>query len=146
MVLLVVAIVVQVILRYGFRVSLIKLEELQWHLYAMAMMVGLSYAMGSDSHIRVDVIHQRLSPRTKAVIDILGTLLLLFPFVGFLFFKSLPFVQKAFEIEERSNAPSGLGGRWLIKSFIPLGCLLVLLAGCSHLIRCVGQCRKKREK
>ena len=141
--LLVAAIVIQVILRYGFSISLIKLEELQWHLYAMAMMIGLSYAFISDSHIRIDVLHQRFSPRTKAIIDILGTLLLLFPFLVFLFWNSLPFVQKAFEIQERSNDPSGLGGRWLIKSFIPLGCLLLFLAGCSRLIRNVSHLRNK---
>ncbi len=139
--LLMVAIVVQVILRYGFRRSLIKLEELQWHLYAVGMMIGLSYAFGSDSHIRVDVLQDRFSKKTKAAIDIAGTLFLLLPFVVFLMVKSLPFVAKAYELQERSNAPSGLPLRWIVKAFIPLGCVLMILAAVAHLMRCVAAWR-----
>jgi len=142
-VLLMLAIVVQVVLRYGFDITSIKLEEMQWHLYAMGMMLGLSYALGTDDHIRVDVIQSRLSARTRAVIDILGTLFLLLPFATFLFIESLPFVQHAFQIQERSNAPSGLPWRWLIKGFIPAGCLLLILSGLSHLLRSIVALRTK---
>ena len=152
MLLLMVAIVVQVILRYGFRQSLIKLEELQWHLYAMGMMIGLSFAFVSDSHIRVDVLQDRFSRKTKAAIDIAGTLFLLLPFVVFLLIKSLPFVAKAYEIQERSNAPSGLPQRWIVKAFIPLGCVLMVLAATAHVLRCVDvwrgeqQARRREDK
>ena len=140
--LLLVAIVVQVVARYGFRHGSIKLEELQWHLYAIAVMVGLSYAHCRGVHIRVDVLHHRLGPRTRAVIDIVGTLVLLLPFLGFLFVQSLPFVWHAFKYAERSNFPSGLPMRWIIKAMIPLGCLLLAVAAMSHLVRCLAALRK----
>ena len=58
---LIVVIILQVILRYGFGQGLVVLEELQWHLYALGIMFGASYAMMMDSHIRVDIVHARLS-------------------------------------------------------------------------------------
>ena len=140
--LLMLAIVTHVILRKGFNHGSIKLEELHWHLYGMGMMVGLSYAVVSDSHIRVDVLQHRFSKRTKAVIDIAGTLFLFFPFVVFLLWQSIPFVHRSFIIHERSNSPSGLPMRWIIKAFIPLGCVMLLLAGLSHLLRCWNSLRK----
>ena len=143
MFLLMIAIVTQVVLRYGFRIGSIKLEELQWHLYGMGVMSGLSYALISDSHIRVDVLQHRFSEKTKAAIDIVGTLLFLFPFLIFLFWHSLPFVAKSFDLQERSNAPTGLPWRWFIKAFIPLGCGLLFLAGISHLIRSISALGKK---
>jgi TRAP-type mannitol/chloroaromatic compound transport system permease small subunit len=141
--LLMIAIVLLVVLQY-FQIGSIKLEELQWHLYAMAMMVGMSYTMSYGTHIRVDVLQHRFSKKTKSAIDIAGTILLLFPFLAFLFLKSLPYVAKAMEDHERSNAPSGLPWRWVIKSFIPLGCVLMALAGLAHLFRCIIAFRKKR--
>jgi len=139
--LLMVAIVVLVVLQW-FEIGSIKLEELQWHLYAMAMMVGMSYALTCGAHIRVDVLQHRFSDKTKCGIDIAGTILMFFPFVVFLFLESLPYVTKAIEDQEHSNAPSGLPWRWIIKAFIPLGCMLMTLAGISHLLRCIATFRK----
>ena len=142
--LLMIAIVTLVILESRvFKIGSIKLQELQWHLYAMAVMIGLSYALISDSHIRVDAIQHRFSKHTKATIDIFGIVLLLFPFLIFLFWHSLPYVGRSFAVQERSNSPSGLPWRWLINSFIPLGCCLLFLAGLSHVMRCIAVFGKK---
>ena len=54
-------IVTQVVMRYGFNKGMVPLEELMWHFYAVAMMFGLSYAYTTNSHIRVDLLHMRLS-------------------------------------------------------------------------------------
>lgn len=141
MLLLMVAIVTLVILN-EFKIGSIKLEELQWHLYAAGMMIGISYAFLSDAHIRVDVLQHRFSRKTRAAIDVAGTLCLLFPFLIFLFWQSLQFVHQAMMDHESSDSPSGLPWRWIIKSFIPLGCLLLLLSGLSHLIRSLADYRK----
>ncbi|MAE64040.1 MAG: C4-dicarboxylate ABC transporter [Phycisphaeraceae bacterium] len=140
---LMIAIVLQVIMRYGFDVTSVKLEELQWHFYAVAMVLGISYAFGRDAHIRVDVLHHRFSKRTKAAIDAVGIVVLLMPFVAFLFWHSLPFIRSAWSVGERSNAPSGLPWRWLIKSVIPLGCVLILLAALSRFLRCIATLRSE---
>lgn len=58
---LILIILTQVTLRYGFHNGLVALEELIWHLYAVAFMFGISYAITTDSHIRVDIIHANMS-------------------------------------------------------------------------------------
>ena len=64
--LLLFTIVNNVVLRYVFGEGRIEFEEIQWHLYATGFLLGLAYAYQGDAHIRVDVIHERLSPRLKA--------------------------------------------------------------------------------
>ncbi|NQZ32054.1 MAG: TRAP transporter small permease subunit [Oceanospirillaceae bacterium] len=134
-VLLIITIILQVVLRKGFSSGLIVLEELQWHLYACGVMFGLSYAQTTNSHIRVDILYGRFSAKTKSVVDILGILLLMLPFVSVIFIHSLDFVYDAWRIGETSDSPSGLPYRWLIKAVIPLSMGLLALAMLSKLIR-----------
>ncbi len=134
-ILLIIAIVVQVVLRYVFRSGLVYLEELQWHLYGMIIMIGLSYAQTMDSHVRVDLFHHRASPRSQAITEILGTLLLLFPFIYIVLFHSVDFISDSFVRMERSAAPEGLPYRWVIKSFIPLGFFLLFLSATARILR-----------
>lgn len=134
-VLLIITIILQVVLRKGFSSGLIVLEELQWHLYACGVMFGLSYAQTTNSHIRVDILYGKFSPKTKSVVDILGILLLMLPFVGVIFIHSLDFVYDAWRIGESSDSPSGLPYRWLVKAVIPMSMGLLALAMFSKLIR-----------
>ena len=69
-----------VIARYSFSASSIGLEELSWHIYASIFLLGLSYALKTGSHVRVDLVFENLSTRTRATIDLFGTLLFLIPF------------------------------------------------------------------
>ena len=133
--LLVAAIIIQVVLRKGFSHGLIALEELQWHLYAVGILFGLSYAQINNSHIRVDILHQNFSDRTKAIIEVSGLLFLAFPFLITIFWHSLPFVYDAWRIDESSASPSGLPMRWLIKSVIPASTGLLMIAMLSSLLR-----------
>lgn len=133
--LLVGVIALQVLLRYGFNHGLVPLEELMWHLYATAFMFGLSYGLVTDDHIRVDIFHARFSPRVKALVEILGILLLLIPFAWVILHHSLEWVQAAFTANESSENPTGLPWRWLIKSVIPISFGLLLLAAVSRLLR-----------
>ncbi|NOY45681.1 MAG: TRAP transporter small permease subunit [Deltaproteobacteria bacterium] len=134
---LVVVIIVQVVLRYGFGHGLVALEELEWHLYAVGIMFGISYAMVDDSHIRVDILHMRFSPRTKAKWEVFGILVFLLPFLWVVFHHSLAFVYDAWRVGEGSDAPSGLPWRWVIKAVIPLSIGLVGLATVTRLVRAV---------
>jgi len=128
-------IVVNVVLRYAFAEGRIELEELQWHLYSVGFVLGLSYALKDDAHIRVDVIQERLSPRAKAWIELYGLLLLLLPFVLLVLVYGVPFVLSSWNLKEVSQAPGGLGGRWAIKAVLPLGFALLTLAAASRLSR-----------
>ena len=128
-------IVFNVVLRYVFEEGRIELEELQWHLYSIGFLLGLSYAVQADSHIRVDVLHERMQPKTQAWVELYGILLFLLPFIALVLIFGVPFVISSFALAEVSPSPGGLPMRWLIKAFLPLGFLLLLLATVSRLIR-----------
>ena len=134
-VLLVLVIMAQVILRKGFASGLIVLEELQWHLYGVGVMFGLSYAQTTNAHIRVDLFYSKFRAKTKYVIEILGILILVLPFVTTIFLHSLDFVADSWRIGENSESPSGLPWRWLIKAAIPASMILLGLAVLSRLYR-----------
>lgn len=139
---LIFVIILQVVLRYGFGRGLVVLEEVQWHLYALGIMIGASYAMMMDSHIRVDIIHARLSEKWKLRWDLFGIVFLLLPFIIMIFHQSLDFVYESWRVNEHSDAPMGLPWRWLIKSVIPISFGLLFVATISRLVRLVVQLRR----
>jgi len=128
-------VIFNVVLRYVFGSGRIELEEAQWHLYAVGFLAALGYGVQSDSHIRVDVIHERLSPRMQAWIDLYGILLLGLPFCALVLIFSVPFVAESFARAEISSSPGGLPGRFLIKAALPLGFAGLALAFISRLLR-----------
>lgn len=134
-VLLIFVIILQVVLRKGFSSGLIALEELQWHLYAMAVMFGLAYAQTTNSHIRVDLFYSSFRKKTKHIVEIFGILFLVMPFIIIIFLHSIDFVHEAWRMDERSSSPSGLPYRWAVKAIIPASFSLLGLAMISRLIR-----------
>ncbi|MFD1158001.1 TRAP transporter small permease subunit [Roseovarius aestuarii] len=130
-----------VILRYVFSQGMIELEELQWYLYAAAWLVGLSYTFISDGHVRVDVVHDRLSLRTRMWLEFLGLTLLFLPFVLFVIYYSIPFVELSWQTNETSTSANGLPARWLIKGCLLFSFLLLLLVGAARLIRVIATLR-----
>jgi TRAP-type mannitol/chloroaromatic compound transport system permease small subunit len=135
-------IILQVILRYGFGHGLVILEELQWHFYGVAFMFGLSYAVMTDSHVGMDLVYDKLSPKWQCRWDIFGIIFLLLPFAGLLCYQSIDFVHESWRLNERSVAPQGLPWRWAIKSVVPIAFALVVLASLSRLIRTIATLRR----
>jgi TRAP-type mannitol/chloroaromatic compound transport system permease small subunit len=140
---LILVIILQVILRYGFGHGLVILEELQWHLYALGIMFGASYAMMTDSHIRVDIIHARMSDKWKKRWDLFGIIFLLLPFIILVFYQSLDFVYESWRVNERSDAPMGLPWRWAIKSVIPITFGLLVVATVSRAVRIIHSLKER---
>ena len=134
-VILMLIIVTNVTLRYAFGEGRVELEELQWHFYAIGFLVGLSYCMVFDSHVRVDIFHSRFRLRTKAWIELIGILGFLIPFIWFIIHYSIPFVLRAYDIGEVSDAPGGLPMRWLIKAALPVAFALLAISTLSRLLR-----------
>ncbi|MAI56526.1 MAG: C4-dicarboxylate ABC transporter permease [Gammaproteobacteria bacterium] len=128
-------IVTNVILRYVFSEGRIELEELQWHLYSIGFLFGLSFALTTDSHIRVDILHEKFSPELRAWIELYGILLFLMPFCALIVMFGLPFVMSSYEVGEVSASPGGLPLRWLIKASLPVAFLLLAVTAVARLLR-----------
>ncbi|WP_431686064.1 TRAP transporter small permease subunit [Hahella sp. NBU794] len=132
---LMLVIMTNVVMRYFFGEGRIEFEELQWHLYTIGFLTALSYCYQSDDHVRVDVIHERLSLRSRSWIEFLGILLLLIPFLTLLTYYAFPYVYGAWISGERSLSPGGLPYRWAIKAALPIGLLLLSIATASRFSR-----------
>lgn len=111
------------------------LGELEWHLYAVAMLFGLSYSQTENAHVRVDALARRWSPRRRAAVEIFGILFFMMPFIFVVFFHGLDYVSDSWRVSERSDSPVGLPYRWLIKGVIPAAFLLWFVALLARLLR-----------
>ena len=123
-----------VILRYLFQTGSIALQESVTYLHASVFMLGAAYTLKHDGHVRVDIMYQRFTPRTRAWVDLLGTLLLLFPVCLYIFFSSLEYVSASWSMLEGSREAGGLDGVFLLKTAIPVMAILLLLQGCSIIL------------
>ncbi|MES9971187.1 MAG: TRAP transporter small permease subunit [Candidatus Thiodiazotropha sp.] len=130
-----------VIMRYLFNDVSIGMQELEWHLYATVFLLGVSYTLRHNGHVRVDLIYERQSLKRKAWIDILGTLIFLFPFAILVGYYGLDFVRESFEMGEQSGDPGGLPYRWLIKSMIPFAFFSIVVSGIGLLLHSINTIR-----
>ena len=145
-VVLVAVIILNVILRYVFKSGMIELEELQWHLYAVGWLVGLSSTYVVDLHVRVDVLTDNMAYKKRLWFEFFGILLLFLPFVILVLIYSVPFFELSWETSERSTSANGLPARWLVKGFLVFSFFLLLLAGLSRITRVLATIHSGFEK
>ena len=112
-----------------------KLQEWEWHLHTVLFLLALGYAYSKNAHVRVDLVREKLSIRKQVWIELLGCLLFLVPYTILVFYYAFFFVQQAYVSNEASAAMTGLGYRWIIKSFLLAGMALAFLAGIVSLMR-----------
>ncbi|GAA0692313.1 TRAP transporter small permease subunit [Marinobacterium maritimum] len=142
--LLVLTILVNVILRYVFNIGLIELEELQWHLNATVVMCCLAFALQADEHVRVDLLYNRLRPRGKDWVNLLGLVLLFLPFTGLVSWHAWKLAAYSWELKEGSPMPSGLPARYIIKGIMAAGMTLLTLQGFALLLNCLCRLGNRR--
>ena len=140
-VILVAVIILNVVLRYVFKNGMIELEELQWHLYCIGWLVGLSSTYIIDSHVRVDVLSERLNYRKKLWFELFGILFLFLPFVILVLYYAVPFFELSWVSSERSTSANGLPARWFVKGFLVISFFLLLISGFSRIVRIIETLR-----
>lgn len=132
---LMLVIVFQVVLRYVFGLGSIMLEEAQWHLYAVGFMLGLSFTEVRERNVRIDVLAENFSQKTRLWIELVGITVFLLSFTLLVIWFAVPFVVTSWQLNEVSAAPGGLPYRWVLKSFLVTAFALLALAGVSRLTR-----------
>jgi len=125
-------IVADVVLRRWFAVPSTKLQELEWHLHGALFLSALGYAYLKGAHVRIELVHERLSRRAQAWIELFGLLLALLPFCGAALWFGFDYAQRAFLVGESSPSPTGLPHRWIIKSVLVAGIGLLAAAGIAR--------------
>jgi TRAP-type mannitol/chloroaromatic compound transport system permease small subunit len=125
------------IVRKVFHTSSNAWLELQWYLFGAIFLLAAGYTLLKNEHVRVDIVAQKLSQRTQIWIEIFGVLFFLLPACILIMWLSWPVFVDSYVTNEQSSNPGGLV-RWPVKLLIPVGFLLLVLAGISHLIKCVA--------
>ena len=124
-----------VLLRYGFEVGIIALQESVTYLHASVFLLGAAYTLKHGGHVRVDIFYRRFSPRSRAWIDSVGCIVFLFPLCGYIFISSWEYVLQSWAIGEISPEPGGIPAVFLLKTLIPLMAFNLTLQGLAELIR-----------
>lgn len=122
------------IVRKLFDSSSNSLLEIQWYLFAGVFLLGAGYGLLKNSHVRIDFISSRLSPKARNWIDVVGILAVLFPFCIIVINLSWPLFARALASGEMSQNAGGLI-RWPVYGLVPLGFALLMLQGLSELIK-----------
>jgi TRAP-type mannitol/chloroaromatic compound transport system permease small subunit len=124
-----------VLLRYVFDIGWVAMQESVLFMHSLVFMLGAAYTFKQDGHVRVDIFYQRFNVKTKAWIDLLGTLLLLLPVSGLIIWSSWDYILNSWEIQEGSRNSGGLPGVYLLKSCILMMAILLVLQGVATLLK-----------
>ena len=120
--------------RYAFDLSSNAWLEIQWYLFAAIVMLGASYTLRVNEHVRVDIIYTHLSERGKEWLDMIGTAVFLVPSMLVIAYYSWPFFMQSWNVQEISGNAGGLI-RWPVKILVPIGFTLVAIQGVSEIIK-----------
>lgn len=128
---MIVVVGVVVLARYGFAWGRVWIQESYVWMHAMVFMLGSAYTLLNEGHVRVDVFYRGASVRYKAWVDLLGSLFLILPLVLTVWVVALPYVENSWLRLEASREAGGLPGLFLLKTIIPIWCVLMALQALS---------------
>ncbi|MCK5825847.1 MAG: TRAP transporter small permease subunit [Desulfuromusa sp.] len=123
------------IMRYFFRSGSIAMQEMEWHLFSVVFLLGMSYTLKEEGHVRVDILYDNFKPKLKAIINIAGTFLFLIPLAILIINGSVWFVHEAYVMGEISGDPGGLTRRYLIKAVIPISFVCLIISSAGFVVR-----------
>jgi TRAP-type mannitol/chloroaromatic compound transport system permease small subunit len=121
-------------MRYGFNLSSNAWLEIQWYLFGAMVLLGASYTLKVNEHVRVDLLYGNVSRRVQLWIDLLGGVLFLLPATVILAWLSWPLFANSFALGETSSNAGGLL-RWPVKLLLPAGFALLTLQGLSEIVK-----------
>ena len=124
-----------VVARYLFGFGSIWLSEAVIYAHATLFMLAAAWTLRLGGHVRVDIFYADASPRAKAAVDYLGSLLLLLPFTFVVLVFAMPYAARSWAVLERSQEVGGLPLVFALKTLIPLFAVLLALQGMAQAIR-----------
>ncbi len=113
-----------VFLRYLFSIGFIWLQDLYIWLHAIIILLGISFTLKEDGHVRIDLVYRNLSKKRKALVNKIGAFLFGIPFSYFVFSKGFLYFQRSYKLNESSKETGGLPAIYVLKFFI---CFLGLM-------------------
>jgi TRAP-type mannitol/chloroaromatic compound transport system permease small subunit len=138
---IVVLMATNVILRYSLSYGSVWAQELEWHLLTPLIMFGIGYALLHGEHVRVDVLYDKFSERTKLWVEVASQALCI-AISLIIIWLSIKYVQQAYAVGEQSPDPGGLTHRWILKAIIPLGFAFLVLQCIATIIATMEKLRR----
>jgi len=120
--------------RYLFSTGSIALQELEWHLFDVVILLSIAYTLRHNAHVRVDIFYDRFSQKTKAFINIVSAIFFILPLSFLIIYMGVGFVEMSFVQNEASSDPGGLKYRWIVKSLMPLAFIFLSLQAFKELM------------
>lgn len=133
-----------VVQRYVFDMSFTWQSELALFLHSIVFLACAGYGLKTESHVRVDVFYQKLSPKGKAIINIIGVSCLLIPVCAALLYFSKDYLWASWKLKEKSAEFGGMPGVFIIKTFIWVWCLTLIMQGVSLVIKSIFIIKRSR--
>ncbi|MDD1780989.1 TRAP transporter small permease subunit [Enterovibrio sp. ZSDZ35] len=128
-----------VVMRYAFDSVSIALQEMEWHLFSAVFLLGVPYAVKAGGHVRIDVLYERWSEKTRALVDLLGCLFFLMPFAVLVAVFGIDFANESLQLGESSGDPGGLPHRWIVKAMIPLSFFFIAVTGFGMILNALNR-------
>lgn len=125
------------VLRYGFSIGWVWMQELYIWMHAIVFLVASGYTLMHEGHVRIDVFYGPASLKRKAWINIIGTLLFLFPTLALITYVAVPYVMLSWSRLETSQEAGGLPGLFLLKSCMLVFTGLLALQGVALILRSI---------
>ncbi|MGP1679172.1 MAG: TRAP transporter small permease subunit [Burkholderiales bacterium] len=128
-----VLLIAEVFFRYVAGAPKVWTSELTQLLFGLYAVLSGGYIMAHGGHVNVDILHSRLSPRTRAILDVFTSFLFLV-FVGALLYFGSALAWESMSFWEHSQSAWD-PPIWPIKLAIPIGATLLLLQGMVKLLQ-----------
>jgi len=132
---LILLVVYDALMRYLFQSGSIALQELEWHLFDVVIMLGIAYTLQRAAHVRVDIFYDQYSDKVRHIVNIFGALFFILPFSLLIVYVGFDFVIISFDQMEASSDPGGLSYRFLVKSLLPLAFVLLMMQTLSEIYK-----------
>ncbi len=113
------------------------LQESEWHLHTVVVMLALGYTYLRNRHVRIDIFRAHWSPRFQAYIELVGVVVFMTAMTFVLVYYGSRFAHIAWVQNEESSSGMGLNNRWAIKAFVPLGGLFLFAGGVGVFLRTI---------
>jgi len=128
-----------VIMRKLFSAGSIALQELEWHLFDIIFLFSIAYTLSKDKHVRVDIFYNKFSFKTQKIINLITVIFFIIPLTTLIVIEAYPFVEMSYIQNESSGDPGGLCCRWIIKSSIIVGFLILYLQSIAEIKKNIYQ-------
>ncbi|MGL5446539.1 MAG: TRAP transporter small permease subunit [Rhabdaerophilum sp.] len=121
-------------LRYALSIGSNAWLEIQWYMFGGMVLLGASYTLKVNEHVRVDLFYGAVTDKTRHWIDLLGGIFFLMPMCFLLIYFTWPWFVQSWIVNESSSNAGGLI-RWPVKLLLPVGFAFLALQGFAECVK-----------